>query len=126
MRERYLGASKTHQKQMMSLLRRMPPPDELTRSWILELLERDSARGGKLSNDSVRQYLTKLKVVVEWLGRPELVDGITKPKARTLSREDILEPDEVRQLIQAAPNSRTRALIHLLGESGVRINVEEI
>jgi integrase len=122
MRERYLGASKTHQKQMISLLRRMPSPEELSKSWILSFLERDSARGGKLSSDSIRQYLIKLKVVVDWLGRPELVEGIAKPKARILTREDILEPSEVRQLIQAAPNSRTRALIHLLGESGARID----
>jgi len=122
MRERYLGSSKTHQKQMISLLRRMPPPDELSKSWILAFLERDSERGGKLSNDSIRQYLIKIQVVVKWLGKPELVEGIQKPKARVLSREDILEMDEVRQLIQAAPDSRTRALIHLLGDSGARID----
>jgi integrase len=123
MRERYLVASVNHQKQMISLLRQLPPPDELTKAWILKFLDRPSKRGGKqLSPDSIAQYLAKIRVVVNWLGRPELVEGIQKPKTRKLSRADILEMSEIRRLIQFAPDSMTRALIHLITETGLRID----
>ena len=122
MRERYLRASGNWQKQMTSFLRRIPPPDELTREWFLEFLDRPSARGGQLSNDSVAQYLARMKILANWLERPEIVEGIKKPKTRNLTRADILEMNEVRHLLQNAPDSRARALIHLLAETGLRID----
>jgi integrase len=122
MRERYLRASRNWQKQMISFLRRIPPPEELTREWFLEFLDRPSARGGQLSNDSVAQYLARMKILANWLERPEIVEGIKKPRARKLTRADILEMNEVRHLLQSAPDSRTRALIHLLAETGLRID----
>lgn len=123
MRERYLASSANHQKQMISILRQLPPPEKLTKTWILEFLERPSKRSGKkLSPDTIAQYLTKLKIVANWLGRPELVEGIRKPRTKKLSRADILEMSEIRRLIQYAPDSMTRALIHLMSETGLRID----
>jgi len=122
MRERYLTASPNHQKQMISLLRRMPPPEKLSKKWVLEFLGRPSARGQKLSNDSIVQYLAKIQQVAKWLERMDILEGIGRPRKRRLSRDDILEMSEVRHLLQNAPDSRGRALIHLLAETGLRID----
>ena len=122
MRERYLRASRNWQKQMISFLRRIPPPEELSREWFLEFLDRPSARGGQLSNDTVAQYIARMKILADWLGYSEITEGIKKPRTRKLTRADILEMNEVRHLLQNAPDSRTRALIHLLGETGLRID----
>lgn len=123
LREKYLAASTNYRKQMLSLLRQLPPPEELSRSWILEFLDRPSKRDGKkLASDSIRQYLSRLQVLAKWLGRPELVEGISKPRPKRLSRSDILEMSEIRRLIQFAPDSQTRALIHLMAETGLRID----
>lgn len=123
MRERYLASSENHKKQMISILRQLPPPDELTKKWILKFLDRPSKRDGKkLAADTIAQYLTKIQVVAKWLGRPELVEGIKKPRTRKLTRADILEMGEIRRVLQFAPDSRTRALIHLITETGLRID----
>lgn len=123
MNERYLRASVNHRKQMFSLLKQLPGPERLTKNWILKFLTRPSERTGKqLSADSVAQYLSRIQVVAKWIGRPEIVEGIKKPRTRKLSRADILDMSEIRRLIQSAPDSMTRALIHLIGETGLRID----
>ena len=123
MRERYLKAAKSSQKQFISLLRCLPAPGDLTKESVIEFISRPSQRDGRpLANDTIRFYLSQIEILAEWLERPEIIEGITKPKKRTLTREDILEMHEVRHLLQNTPDSRTRALLHLLSETGLRID----
>jgi len=122
LQEKYARASANYQKQLVSLLRRMPQPDELTRDWILGFLSRSSNRGRPLSNDSFIQYLARIELVARWLHRPELVAGINKPHEKRLTSEDIPDMAEIRQLMQHARDSQARCLIHLMAETGVRID----
>jgi integrase len=120
--EKMTRKSWNYKKQMISLLVRLPPPEELTREWILNWLNTPSPYTGKpLSNDSVYQYLTRIDVLAGWMKREDLF-GIEKPKKRELTREEIIEAEEIRRLIKHAPNSRARALIHILAETGARID----
>lgn len=71
---------------------------------------------------------TILKYFFKWLYQsddayPECVRWIkVRPIRRELDPRDILTEEDVYKLIRAAPNTRDKALIHVLYETGARIN----
>jgi len=122
LQEKFSKAGASHQKQVLSLLRRLPAPDEITHEWVLDFLTKTSSRGRPLSNDSFINYLTRIRLLARWMGRMDLVEGIDRPHKRKSIADDVLSMTQIRQLIQHTRNSQTRALIHLMAESGVRID----
>lgn len=88
------------------------------RNWKMHL---DQGR----SAETVRNYIIKLRVVLDWLKRrgydsldPELVPV---PK-RTDKVPDFVTAEEVKLLIQATPKPRNKAIISLLYASGIRVS----
>jgi site-specific recombinase XerD len=86
--------------------------------------------GGDLSNDTIRLRLHALQSFLSWAWafgltplKPELVASmVTIPPARQLSPRDILTPDEVRCLLQAAEEERDRCLLRVMLDAGLRVS----
>lgn len=89
-----------------------------------------SQRGKPFKQNTKRDYITILKPFLLWLVDSEYVHLPVKkikalkplpPERSTIGPDEILTPDEILRLIQACKNSRDRALISVLYESGVRV-----
>lgn len=84
-------------------------------------------RGTELSEYTKADYLVKLKRFDKWFNGGEEYSPLTKKIKTTVKTKDIklpsqlLNPDEAKQLIDAASTLRDRALVHLLWETGARI-----
>lgn len=85
------------------------------------------------SNSIQDWYKIAAKVFYRWLldGKvtkkdpfPEIVDWISigYRKPTEVERDDCLTPDQVRRMLAACTNPRDRALVHLMFETGGRIN----
>lgn len=76
----------------------------------------------KISEHSVRELKKSLRRFFRWLGKDELVNWYTlgeiEPK---VSPQDLITPEEFDKMMCACKNSRDRALISLLYETGARI-----
>lgn len=79
--------------------------------------------GLELSHGGTDLHKMQVKKFFAWLHKPEVVDFIkfSNHQKRKLP-EDILTPQEVKALIEAADNSRDRALVAILYESGARLD----
>jgi len=77
---------------------------------------------GKISENSLREVKKTLKKFFKWLEKEELVCwfslGNVDPK---VSPQDLITEEEFEAMLNACMNSRDRALISLLYESGARI-----
>ena len=77
---------------------------------------------GKISENSLREVKKTLKKFFKWLEKEELVNwfsfGNVDPK---VSPHDLITEKEFEAMLNACRNSRDRALISLLYESGARI-----
>lgn len=79
-----------------------------------------------LSDATKRDYRTILKMFYKWLNDgtyPEKVEWITTTKKRSNNTlpKDVLTEKDIEKLIKAANNTRDRALISMLWETGARI-----
>lgn len=117
--EKLSNLSHSYKKNFISLLHRLPPPDELTTEWVIEFIRRPGRTGGALSNDTICHDLLRIQMVSEYLGE-DVTKGITRPKKRKLTRKDIPEEDVALHLVRNAPNEMTRAYIHIFTEMGPR------
>jgi len=109
-------------------------------AWLLERLGKDAKQATKkdienlvlqINNSSYAQISKgKLKLTLKrfykWLYEtdhyPEIVSWIKADRGKTTKKaSDLLTEDEVKQLIAACLNSRDRALIALLYDSGMRV-----
>ncbi len=68
-------------------------------------------------------YKIYIKGYFKWMRLPDKVAWIKARKIKTeVQEEDLLTPDEVKSLLNAADNSRDKAIISILDESGGRIS----
>jgi len=69
------------------------------------------------------RYKMILKKFYKWLGKPRLVEKIKIKRVYShLNPRDLLTKEEIEKMIEAADNSRNKALIWVLWESGCRIS----
>ncbi len=77
---------------------------------------------GKISEHSLRELKKALRRFFRWLGKEKVVDwyslGEVEPK---VSPQDLITEEEFERMIKACMNSRDRALLSLLYETGARI-----
>ena len=114
--EHYFNASHNTITQFNSTLRKLPPPDELTRENILEVIM-------VFDNPTTKfNHFCRIKVVLKYLGKSELLDGITFKRPKTsVKRSDLLTTVEIAALLRASDSLFYKALIEFLLESGCRI-----
>lgn len=91
-------------------------------------------KGGRLSNDTIRNRLKALASFFAWLHgygltalTPQMIsDMITLPEARKLSPRDILTTDEAKSLLKGAKHNRNHCrdlcLIRLMLDGGLRVS----
>lgn len=90
---------------------------ELIIEWIDDRLRKEG-----LSLWTKREYKKTLKKFFNWLGKKELVDWFTVGEIKTRKFPDeLLTEDDIKRLLDACKNSRDRALISVLWESGCRV-----
>jgi len=85
------------------------------------LMERPGRRGRTLSRDSVHSYVRAVRGFLNWCAREgETVSA--RPSLPTLPRRvlDVLDREEVRRLIVAAPTERDRLVLTILTDCGLR------
>lgn len=77
---------------------------------------------GKITENSMLEVKKTLKKVFKWMGKEELVNWFTVGKTETkVTPQDLITEEEFNKMIENCMNSRDRALISLLYESGARI-----
>jgi len=77
---------------------------------------------GIISDSSVFEIKKTLKKFFKWMGKKELVNWFTLGKPETkVSPSDLITEGEFRKMLEVCQNSRDRALISLLYETGARI-----
>ncbi len=80
------------------------------------------ANNGEISQSTVFEVKKTLKKFFKWLGRGELVDWFSIGRCSSnLSPQDLITQKEFEQMLSAARNSRDRALLCLMYESGARV-----
>lgn len=119
--ETYLNAYRvTHSpnslKIVSQVIRKLPPIEELTRDSILAIL-------GSYENIATRRlYYKNIKLLIRYLGVPELLDGIQiKTPKTSITRSDLLTESEVSSILRACKDPLLRGLVEFLLESGARI-----
>ena len=76
----------------------------------------------ELSDSSVFEVKKTLKKFFKWYGRNELVNWFATGKVKNnLSPSDLITEEEFQKMLNTCTNSRDRALLSLLYESGARI-----
>jgi integrase len=121
---RYMSNDLTqHFKQVISIAKRLPPPDDLTTEFIVDLITGNSYKPGGYKPNTRHNYFNIIKVICDEIKRPELMEPIPMPKkVSTVKRRDLLTPPEITSLLRACHNDTYMcALIQLLVESGCRI-----
>lgn len=75
-----------------------------------------------------RSWRSHIRILYEWLGRDDIVEGLKTPKGhrggrpkRTRIEKDLVRQEEVEAMIQGAYNTMQRALIAVLADSGARM-----
>ncbi len=77
---------------------------------------------GHLSESSVYEVKKTFKKFFKWMGKEELVDWFTLGNVKSnISPHDLISPEEFEALIKACFNSRDRAFLALIYETGARI-----
>jgi len=77
---------------------------------------------GKITQTSVEEIKKTLKKFFKWASKSELVNWFSLKNVETkVSPQDLITQEEFEAMIRACINSRDRALISLLYESGARI-----
>jgi len=77
---------------------------------------------GELSDSSVFEVKKTLKKFFGWCGRDELINWFSIGKVRnSLSPSDLITEEEFQKMLNVCTNSRDRALLSLLYETGARI-----
>jgi integrase len=77
---------------------------------------------GEVSESSVFEIKKTLKKFFKWYGKNELVSWFSVGNVKNnLSPSDLITEEEFQKMLNACTNSRDRALISLLYESGARI-----
>jgi len=99
----------------------MKPPQEITepevRAFLLHLIEE---RG--VSRTTYRQYLAAIKFLFTvTLGRPWLVERL-RPQRRERRLPEVMSPEEVAALLDAAEGLRFRTVFALMYAAGLRIS----
>ena len=80
------------------------------------------ANNGEISQSTVFEVKKTLKKFFKWLGKEELVDWFSIGRASSnLSPQDLITHEEFEKMLNACRNSRDRAMLCLLYESGARI-----
>jgi site-specific recombinase XerD len=85
------------------------------------LMERTGSRGQTLSRDSVHAYVRAVRGFLNWCER-EGETVAARPSLPKLSRRvlDVLDREECRRLIAAAPTERDRLILSILCDCGLR------
>lgn len=77
---------------------------------------------GEVSDSSVFEVKKTLKKFFKWLGKEDLVNWFSVGNVEnSLSPADLITEEEFRKMLNACQNSRDRAFLSLLYESGARI-----
>lgn len=77
---------------------------------------------GRITENSMIEVKKTLKKVFKWMGKDELVNWFTVGKSETkVSPQDLITEEEFNKMVEKCMNSRDRALLSLLYESGARI-----
>ncbi len=77
---------------------------------------------GEISQSTVFEVKKTLKKFFKWYGKEELVSWFSIGDAEgNLSPSDLITPEEFKRMLEACTNSRDRALLSLLYETGARI-----
>ena len=77
---------------------------------------------GELSDSSVFEVKKTLKKFFGWCGRDELINWFSIGKVKnSLSPSDLITEEEFQKMLNVCTNSRDRALLSLLYETGARI-----
>jgi len=100
------------------------PFEEVRRDDIADLVQRIESNG--YSEWTKHDYKVILKIFFRWFRRtddyPDEVKWIiTTPKNKRKLPEELLSPEDIRKLVDAADNLRDKALVLVLYESGCRI-----
>jgi len=111
-----LGHKRSTVDGMKWLIEKLPPIEELSRGKIIEVL-------ASHENHNTRAVmLSKLRLLLRYLDRLELIKGIRIPLRPTaIQRSDLLTSSDISALLRGCRTLAQRALIELLVESGVRI-----
>ena len=77
-----------------------------------------------LSHWSKLDYKSAIRRIYRWLGKPEIVEWISVrvKKNQTKIPEELLTEEEIKRMINEAGNSRDRAIVAVLYDSGCRIS----
>ncbi len=123
----YLGNTafeKAEQKQLVAFFAQLQPLKVIKTKREGKHVAIVSNRKKGFAPGSLWLYKCKLKHFFAWLGCPEKMEWITRPKElnQTITENDILRPLEIKALIEATDNQKDAALIHCLFESGCRIS----
>lgn len=79
-------------------------------------------RDKKVSLNTLRLRLLNLKKFLEFLGYPDLLDGFKPPKVKNrLPVDNVLTPEDIKNMLKYAKTQRDRALLMLMWDSGARI-----
>lgn len=99
------------------VIRKLPPLEQLTRDSILVIL-------GSYENIATRRlYYKNIKLLLRYLGKSELLEGIhIKTPKTSITRADLLTQSEVSAILRACKDPLLRGLIEFLLESGARIS----
>ncbi len=77
---------------------------------------------GKISENSLREVKKTLKKFFKWLEKVELVNWFSLGNVNSnVSPQDLITEEEFQKMMNACMNSRDRAMLSLLYESGARI-----
>ncbi len=80
------------------------------------------ANRGEISPNTVFEVRKTLKRFFKWLGKEELVNWFVAGKCESnLSPQDLITHEEFEAMLKACQNSRDRAMLSLLYETGARI-----
>jgi len=76
----------------------------------------------KVSESTLYEVKKTLKKFFRWMGREDLIDWFSIGNVKSnISPSDLITEEEFRKILNACKNSRDRAIISLLYESGARI-----
>lgn len=98
--------------------------DDFTRDDVSKVLAHFQLRAnrGEISNNTIFEVRKTLKKFFKWLDKEELVNWFTTGKCQSnLSPQDLITREEFEKMLDVCLNSRDRALLSLLYETGARI-----
>ena len=107
-------------------LKILSPEKEDIKRAIATLKNTKTMRGTAYSENTISDYVTTLKKFYKWYRDGEYLKAISWIKSRTMASHQekpdfIITEDETRRMVHACNNTRDKALISLLYDSGCRI-----